>query len=167
MQQISSVCHIQKQIFVLCVCSWAQSLLLPLAIVSEYAGKLTAYLRRATRDQHTNRRNRHRQFMGLEPAGWTFAAIETKIPVRRNKHGASDYSIPPLNRTVDVKKGRVGLAMLNDSGPQSNIWANNHMKNKHFTFFHDFQLLSTFHVLPWLPTSLCRTFAGSREARQM
>ena len=37
-----------------CVCSWAQSLLLPLAIVSECAGKLTAYLCRAARDQQAS-----------------------------------------------------------------------------------------------------------------
>ena len=52
MQKSSSVCHIQKQIFrpaldlVMCV-SCSQYLLLPLAIVSECAGKLTAYQCRA------------------------------------------------------------------------------------------------------------------------
>ena len=53
MQKSSSVCHIQKQSFqpalgLCCVCvSCSQYLLLPLAIVSECAGKLTAYLCRA------------------------------------------------------------------------------------------------------------------------
>ena len=52
-QQISLVCHIQRQSFrpalgLCCVCvSCSQYLLLPLTIVSECAGKLTAYLCRA------------------------------------------------------------------------------------------------------------------------
>ena len=50
MQKSSSVCHIQKQSFrptlgLCCVCvSCSQYLLLPLDILSECAGKLTAYL---------------------------------------------------------------------------------------------------------------------------
>ena len=57
MQKSNSVCHIEKQSFrpalgLCCVCvSYSQYLLLPLAIVSECAGKLTAYLCRAARDQ--------------------------------------------------------------------------------------------------------------------
>ena len=53
MEKLSLVCHIQKQSFrptpgLCCVCvSCSQYLLLPLSIVSECAGKLTAYLCRA------------------------------------------------------------------------------------------------------------------------